>query len=157
MKNLVIPLFSSFTGTLVLLFFNKRSHALMGSLFTALTLLHLMKHRKIMQKNLSKECLALNFFNSFNIPTSKMDVILRNVKIVHYIPGRLRLHCPNLVNNADVSVLITNHLQTIREIHDFKLNILTGSILLQYDPALVSQNSDLLKIHQLLLKNYSRR
>lgn len=65
------------------------------------------------------------------------------VKIIHQLPGRLRIRLSNLPENPD------NMVKKVREhpgIFEIKLTVITKSVLLSYDPSEISQEELILRI-----------
>lgn len=56
---------------------------------------------------------------------------------VHHLPGRLRLRCGRLKRNAREGAALEARLNRLPGVHDVRINLLTGSLLVNYDPARV--------------------
>jgi len=56
------------------------------------------------------------------------------VKIVHAIPGRVRLKVPKIRQNPAFEAEVRDRLSTAKAIHRVEINPVTGSILLLYNP-----------------------
>jgi len=56
---------------------------------------------------------------------------------VHNVPGRLRVKSPTVKNNADAADDIRKALSTVRGIATVDINLITGSILINYNPKTV--------------------
>lgn len=54
---------------------------------------------------------------------------------VHHLPGRLRIRIPGLKRNAVMAQSLRDTLCRIRGIQSVDANLLTGSLLVYYDPA----------------------
>ncbi|MGL5511836.1 MAG: HMA2 domain-containing protein [Sporomusa sp.] len=88
--------------------------------------------------------------------STKMNLLLKQTRVVHYMPGRVRLYSQYLLNNQNIACKIKEHLATIPEIIDFAINTATGSLLIQYSPESVSHNPLLRDIEQWVAKQYGR-
>lgn len=67
---------------------------------------------------------------------------IENIKVVHFIPGRVRLRSKDLQNNPDLAQTVENALASIPAVEHVDVNSLTGSILIAYRPREInSQNS----------------
>ncbi|MFA8299370.1 MAG: HMA2 domain-containing protein [Hyphomicrobiales bacterium] len=55
------------------------------------------------------------------------------IELKHYLPGRMRLYVPDLKSNSDNKELLEAQLPKIKAIKSFDVNIITASILLNYD------------------------
>ncbi len=65
---------------------------------------------------------------------------------VHHVPGRLRVRVPELKNCARKAAALELELSAISGITDVECRILTGSVIVYYDPG----STDLTLIHDLL-------
>ena len=57
---------------------------------------------------------------------------------LHHVPGRLRIRTPFVKNNSDRAGFIQELLQNIPGVTSASVNIVTGSVLVLYEPNLVS-------------------
>jgi len=53
---------------------------------------------------------------------------------VHHVPGRLRIRIPALKRNAEKARVLTKALSHVSGIQSVEANLLTGSLLVHYDP-----------------------
>lgn len=58
---------------------------------------------------------------------------MRDVKIVHFIPGRLRLRVKQLKNDPEFSARVKDEIEAVPGIIQVEINELTGSVLLKYE------------------------
>jgi hypothetical protein len=58
--------------------------------------------------------------------------------LAHHVPGRLRLRSPALKGNASASEQARHQLAQIRGVRATSANPVTGSVLLEYDPSVLS-------------------
>ena len=56
------------------------------------------------------------------------------VKILHALPGRLRLRFQAVKGRPEFAARVESHLTAVSGIHRVTVNTLTGSVLLRYDP-----------------------
>lgn len=91
------------------------------------------------------------------ILSGKINYFLSQVDDVRYIPGRIRFYVRNLINNSQLEKEIVNYLSDLSELKNFTVNIVTGSILIEYDPAQIRANGDLARIEKILARRYGRR
>ncbi|MBP2630624.1 MAG: hypothetical protein H6Q70_1252 [Firmicutes bacterium] len=155
-KRLGLSLLLSFLATLATIPLSKSYHMRFGIVFSLLSIIHAAKHQKSLKNEFNKECECLNIFKKINIPTTKFELIMRNITVSHYSPGRIRLHSKALINNSTLALTINNQLAEIKELNNFSVNIITGSILLVYSPENLIKNLELQKIEQLVLEKYKR-
>jgi copper chaperone CopZ len=76
------------------------------------------------------------------------------VDLAHHLPGRLRFRSALLRGNARASEETQRHLAEISGVTSAKANPTTGSVLLEYDPEVISPNevSDVLAAHGYVLR-----
>lgn len=53
---------------------------------------------------------------------------------VHHVPGRLRIRIPGLKRNSEEARVLTKALSGVSGIRSVETNLLTGSLLVHYDP-----------------------
>ncbi len=58
---------------------------------------------------------------------------------LHHVPGRLRVRMPAIRNNAQITSEVED-LFDIYGVDDLKINPLTGSVVIHFDPTLVSHD-----------------
>lgn len=91
------------------------------------------------------------------IPTSTLDLFIRSVEVSSYIPGRVRLHSRNLVNNPGLEQQVLAQLNAFSEINKVETSTVTGSILIQYEPAKLRTNAELSKVEDYIKANVRRK
>ena len=62
----------------------------------------------------------------------------RNIEIAHHVPGRLRLRSPSLKGDIRAGEEAQRHLAQIEGVTSVTVNTAAGSLLLQYDPAVLA-------------------
>ena len=154
--HLNLPLFLSFLCTWITIFSNKRYHLYAGIIFSLLSTIHMLKHKKVLQNEFSKERCNLNIFKNFPLPSMKMEFLMQQVTVSHYSPGRIRLYSAALINNSNLASTLQHKLSEIDELEHFSVNTTTGSILLTYLPENIVKNPELKKIEAMVLKKYKR-
>lgn len=149
----------SLLGSLFSLPLSKRLHLWLGIVFTLLAAIHTWQHRRQFTHYLYRERDAtdVSFLHTspFSSPT-KMNLLLQQTQILHYLQGRVRLYSQHLVNNQNLACKIGDYLATIPEIIQFTVNTATGSLLIQYSPENVSRSPLLRGIEQQAVKQYGR-
>ncbi|WP_371372912.1 HMA2 domain-containing protein [Sporomusa aerivorans] len=149
----------SLLSSLLSLPFGKRYHVALGVCFTLLTAVHTWQHRKQFGHYLHKERQNMDLFSlpeSLLGPSVKVKMFMQKIQVLHYIPGRVRLYSQHLINNPEVVRQVRQHLESMPEIREFKLNPATGSLLIQYSPEDVARNPFLRDVEQLVVKQYGR-
>ena len=142
-----IPLGIGMVGTVASLFVGgKKVHTVFGVAWTAISLLHAYQYRKNMQKNMEKGLGKMNIFKMVGIPTSKMDWFLKSVEVGSYIPGRIRVYSKSLINNQDLKNKVATALAGYKELDKCTINTVSGSVLIEYDPAKIKANKELCEI-----------
>jgi copper chaperone CopZ len=77
-----------------------------------------------------------------------------HLDLAHHLPGRLRLRSALFKGNARASEETQRHLAEIRGVTSARANPTTGSVLLEYDPDVISPSkvSDVLAAHGYILR-----
>ena len=83
----------------------------------------------------------------------KLELLLRSVEVVSYIPGRVRLRSRKLVGNGKLEIEIKRQLGAFAEIESVDTNTVTGSILITYTPEVLRHNVDLLRAEKYIISH----
>ena len=59
---------------------------------------------------------------------------------IHDVPGRLRIRTPHVKNNEDTAGRLEGLLRQMAGVNNIDINLMTGSCLVKYDPAMASGN-----------------
>lgn len=155
--NIRLPLLVSFlVSTAGLAAGSKGLHIKSGLLFAGLSVVHTYRHRRSILLDLKKGCDKIKMLDFLKIPVTKEDFLLSQVQVAHYIPGRIRLTSCKLVQNQALAQKIEAALRELSELKSYKLNLITGSILLEYTPEAVARNPRLAKIERAVIKKYKK-
>jgi hypothetical protein len=68
---------------------------------------------------------------------------IENIKIVHFIPGRVRLRSKDLQGNSELAQSVERALAGIPAVDHVEVNSLTGSILISYRPTEVNSKESI--------------
>ncbi len=142
--SLGLPLLGAAAGTIVSLALpSKRGHIICGVLWTGLSALHAWQYRKKLKQDFKKNggLLAMMDF-----PQSRLDYFVRAVRVASYIPGRARLYADALVGNTALAGQVERELSGAPGMKAVRTNTTTGSILLEYDPAVLRKNPDMARM-----------
>lgn len=132
--SLGLPLAGAAAGTLLSLALpSKRGHIICGLLWTGLSALHAWQYRKKLAQDLKRNG---GFLAMTHCPQSKIELLLRSVEVASYIPGRARLYARPLVGSPALAAEVERRLSEAAGMKSVRTNTTTGSILLEYDPAL---------------------
>lgn len=82
---------------------------------------------------------------------------MRQVTVSSYIPGRIRLYSRRLIGNAELSRQVYTYISNYHEIDSVDVNVVTGSVLIKYQPTLLRTNHDLAKMEQYVARHIERR
>ena len=80
--------------------------------------------------------------------------MIRDVKIIHFIPGRVRLRIQEIKENAKLAREIQQAFINIPGITTVDMNPLTGSVLIKYDPKSLLQQASLDQLSETLTKYF---
>lgn len=155
--SLGIPLAAGMTGTVLsLVTGNKKIHTVFGIAWTALSLIHLYQHKKVMKHNVGKGFGQMNILSAVGIPTSKMDWFLRSVTVGSYIPGRIRVYSKALVNNHQLKLKVEEAMAKYVELDRVSINLVSGSVLIEYTPDNIKSNKELCEIEAYIKKRANK-
>lgn len=94
---------------------------------------------------------------ALQIPSNRLDFFIRSVEIASYLPGRVRLRNSNLVGNPKLERELRAQLLSFREIDSVETSIVTGSILIQYNPERLRENAELRKVEEYIIAHAGRK
>ena len=155
--SLGIPLAVGMTGTVLsLVTGSKKIHTVFGIAWTALSLAHAYQYKKVMKNNVRKGFSQMNILNAVGLPTSKMDWFLKSVTVGSYIPGRIRVYSKALINNAQLKLKVEETMAKYNELDKVTINTITGSVLIEYQPAKIKTNKELCEIEAYIKKRANR-
>ena len=134
---------------------DKRIHALTGVMFAGFTALHIWKHRKSFtpysgQKGGDYFCMPFqNLLQTVAGPKLQAHYFMRQVKVLHYLPGRIRFFARDVQHQPLLAKEALQKLRDIPEIDDCQINVETGSVLIKYQPEAVAKNPLLAEIEEI--------
>ena len=99
----------------------------------------------------------MNLMNTLQIPTSKLDLFIRSVEISSYLPGRVRLRSSKLIGNPALEAEVQAQLGAFPELTAVETSMVTGSILIKYEPAVLRKNAELRKVEEYIMTHAKRR
>ncbi len=99
----------------------------------------------------------MNLMGSLQIPTNKLDLFIRSVEISSYLPGRIRLRSKKLLGNTELERQVQQQLNAFAEIERVETSIVTGSILIHYEPEKLRRNHDLRKVEEYIMTHARRK
>ena len=147
---LSIPMTISSVGTLVSLLAGKKWHIGFGVLWSVLSFWHALEHSGKMKKDAQRLlCAADN--NS-----SELKKFASQIKILSFIPGRVRVYHSALVNNAALAKQLEEYVLSFTGVKNAVGNILTGSFLVEYDPERLRTKKGLAALEQNIMRITSK-
>ena len=81
---------------------------------------------------------------------------LSTVEVSSYIPGRIRCYSSLIKNNHENALILEDYFSKFDELNTFKINEVTGSVLIEYDADKVTRNPELREIEEELKKKASK-
>lgn len=155
-----LPLAIGFGGTLLSLFVGKQVHKTFGIIFSLCAFYHMLQHHKQIvripymksSQNSHKGRQSMNLLQMVGIPTSKIELILRSVDKANYIPGRIRVYSKRLRGNEQLKTEIERALAKYPELDNYAINLVSGSLLIEYQPESIKFNQELCNIEQYIKK-----
>ena len=91
------------------------------------------------------------------IPTNRLDLFIRSVEISSYLPGRVRLHWKKMAGNPALEREVKQALGRFKELDQVETSLVTGSILLRYQPEALRRNAELAKVEQYIMAHVKGR
>ena len=150
-----LPLAGAAAGTLLsLALSSKRGHIVCGLAWAGLSALHAWQYRKKLAQDLKRNG---GFLVMTNFPQSKLDFFVRAVEVASYIPGRARLYARPLVGNAALAAQGERELSGAQGMKSVRTNTMTGSILIEYDPATLRKNPELARMEEYIRTHVKKR
>ena len=73
------------------------------------------------------------------------------IEVLHFNPGRIRVYAPQVHHNAANTKWLVDYLNGMKEIKHFAVNPQTGSVLVEYWPEAVADNTFLRDLEELLI------
>lgn len=151
--SLGVPLAIGMVGTVASLFIkNKTVHTVFGIAWTVASLAHMLQYKKVLQKDVKKGFTKMNLFKAIGIPTNKMEWFLEFVEVGSYLPGRIRVYSNKLVNNPSLKQQVEETMAKYKELDKVTINLLSGSVLIEYDPEKIKSNEELCSMEEFLRK-----
>lgn len=151
-----LPLAVSFVGTVGSIALGvKKAHVIFGAAMTGFALLHAFQRRKALIRPVTQGIHQLA--DRFEVPHTGPDFFLRGVDVNFFMPGRIRLYCHTLQNDAVYKVWIQKYLKAFTDIGRVDMNHTTGSILITYDVDKIKDNVDLLRVESYMRDHALRR
>ncbi|WP_027940493.1 HMA2 domain-containing protein [Anaerobiospirillum succiniciproducens] len=77
---------------------------------------------------------------------TKANYIVSQVEVASLIPGRLRVICKALKTDADLRRQVEEQLKSVGAISSYKINDITGSVLIHYETEKVSKDKFLTEL-----------
>ena len=131
-----IPLTLASVGTVVSLLAGKKLHAGFGIAWMLLSLWHGFQHRKKMQRDVGKLTelsIGQTVFNTGET-ASPLVRLLDSLQVLSFVEGRVRLRSPWFVNNERLKKQMEEYIASFTGITRAEINVLTGSLLIEYQP-----------------------
>ena len=153
--SLGLPLLGAAAGTVLSLALpSKKWHIVCGALWTGLSALHAWQYRKRLAQDFGQNggCFLMTDF-----PQSKLDFFVRAVEVASYIPGRVRLYARPLVGNAALAAQVERELSGAAGMKSVRTNPVTGSILIEYDPAVLRKDPELARMEEYIRTHVKKR
>lgn len=138
-----LPLSVASVGTVATIFAGKNLHVGFGAALTVLSLLHGFQHMNKMKTDMQKwgssrcpvgQCLLGRKEEPAGQAYGLQD-FLAATEIACFTPGRLRVYNLALAGNETLASQLENYVKSFAGVRDAQANTLTGSFLIQYDPA----------------------
>lgn len=98
-----------------------------------------------------------SILNKVGIPTDSAEFLISKVEIAHIIDGRVRVIYKDLKTDVALRNEIEKRLSAINEVTSFKINPVTGSLLINYDVKRALNNKFITKFVELAKAKYNKQ
>ena len=98
-------------------------------------------------------CTKSQFLSQF---FDEKKYFLSTVEVSSYIPGRIRCYSSLIKNNHENALILEDYFSKFDELNSFKINEVTGSVLIEYDAEKITRNPELREIEEELKKKASK-
>gem|GEM_PF-127743 len=136
---------------------NKSLHVIAGGFLLGVSALHGWQYRQKIRQDIKKGENTLSLIDKVSLPKTKLEMFMRTVEVAAYLPGRIRLRSKSLVGNAALGRQVYETLNNFTEIENVDVNLVTGSILIQYIPEILRQNEELFRVERYIISNVKGR
>lgn len=82
-----------------------------------------------------------NLLKKVGLPYDDVSFILNKIVIAHMIPGRIRVVYKELCKNDAIYTTIYERLSELKDIKNFSINRITGSVIIEYESKNVEKTS----------------
>lgn len=137
-----VPLTLSGVATIATIFANKRLHLACGAVWGLLSILHAIQHRKKICSDVSHFCHTAEKAAG-KAEATTLGALLAGTDIASFVPGRVRVYNLALAGNEKLSHQLTDYIQTFTGVTGASVNLLTGSMLITYEPEELRKNPHL--------------
>ena len=156
--SLGLPLAAAAAGTVVTLFVPaKRLHIACGTAWAALSLVHAWQYRRRLAQDLAAAPFAVRLgrdvmkkvdegLQKLPLPPTKLGALIGSMRPAAYAPGRMRLYSRSLVGNEKLREQILAYFADCPEVDKVECSMLTGSVLITYEPEFFAENEELSQI-----------
>lgn len=137
-----VPLTLSGVATVATMFANKRLHVACGVVWGVLSILHAIQHRGKIKADMSRFCHAAEHAAG-KAEVTTLGALLAGTDIASFIPGRMRVYTLALADNEKLAQQLTDYIKTFTGVTDASANLVTGSMLITYEPEELRKNPHL--------------
>ncbi|MBR3723384.1 MAG: hypothetical protein IKN12_11600 [Selenomonadaceae bacterium] len=95
--------------------------------------------------------------NILQSPTMDPEFLIKFAEVSSYIPGRIRLRSKKIVGNPKLAQRIYGELKAFQEIQSVEISVLTGSLLILYEPEILRTNPKLAKMEDYIRVKAGRK
>lgn len=143
-----IPLTITSVGTVATLFVGKHLHAGFGIAWSVLSLLHAIQHHKKMKVDAACMLPKNHCLLSKGTPQSSLERLLATIQVKSFVEGRLRVYSPCFVDNPLLKKQVEEYVRSFTGITRAEINLLTGSLLIEYQPQKLRKKPRLATLEQ---------
>ena len=127
-----IPMTLASLGTVASLFAGKKLHTGFGIVWALLSLWHGLQHQNKMQRDAGK--LAELPIRGGEATASPWKCLLDSLQVISFMEGRVRLRSSWFAGNEKLKKQLEEYIGSFTGITKAEINLLTGSLLIEYQP-----------------------
>ena len=138
------PLLAAAVGTAVSGFAaSSKVHIGFGAAWAGLSLLHAWQYRKKLKQDALCGVKRIPHPSWQRPPKTRLEMFIHSTQPAAFLPGRVRLYCRSLVGNAALEQQIIASISALPGVNSVDTSLVTGSILLNYDPLAAGKDTEL--------------
>ena len=148
-----LPLTLTAIGTVVALWTGKNAHAGFGMAWMALSVLHGCQHCGKLRHDMCglKHGMQKKLNLGMGAKPTALQRFLSTLRVASVIPGRVRLYSDAFIGNEALGRQVSEYVKSFAGVEGVEINLLSGSLLIHYQPEKLRENPKLAELEQSLI------